>query len=129
MKEKANILVVDDSISMCRSMALILKRNGYSVTTAMDGLEAIDRVKEKPFDVIFMDVKMPGMNGLETYKEIKQTRPEAVVIMMTGYADKHLVEGALQEGAYGAIDKPFDVDNVLTMIDEILEGKRRASSL
>ncbi len=129
MKEKAHILVVDDSISMCRSMALVLKEHGYAVSTAVDGLEAIDRVKEKPFDITFMDVKMPGMDGVETYKKIKQIRPDAVVIMITAYAVNGLVEEALQEGAYDAIDKPFDVEKVLTMVDEILEGKRRASSL
>jgi len=129
MKEKAHILVVDDSISMCRSMALVLKEHGYAVSTAVDGLEAIDRVKEKPFDITFMDVKMPGMDGMATYKKIKQIRPDAVVIIITAYAVNGLVEEALQEGAYGAIDKPFDVEKVLTMVDEIMEGKRRASSL
>jgi len=123
MKEKAHILVVDDSTSMGRSMALVLKENGYAVSTAVDGLEAIDRVKEKPFDITFMDVKMPGMDGVETYKKLKRIRPDTVVVMITAYAINGLVEEALEEGAYGAIDKPFDVDNVLTMIDEIMEGK------
>ncbi len=129
MKEKAHILVVDDSISMCRSMALVLKEHGYAVSTAVDGLEAIDRVKEKPFDIIFMDVKMPGMDGVETYKNIKQIRPDAVVIMMTAYSVDGLVEEALQEGAYGVLYKPLEMEKVLLIVGEIMDGKQRASSL
>ena len=124
MKEKAHILVVDDNTSISKSMSLILRYKGYAVTSASDGFKAIEKVGENSFDIIFMDVKMPGIDGAETYRRIKQIRSDAVVIMMSGYADKHLVEGALQEGANGALDKPFDVDNVLRMVDEILEKKR-----
>ena len=124
MAERAHILVVDDNISICKSMSLILGYNGYAVTIAGDGFEAIEKNKEIPFDVIFMDVKMPGMNGVETYRKIKQTRPDALVIMMTAYAVKDLVAEALQEGAYGAFEKPLDIDKVLSMVDKIVEGKR-----
>ncbi len=129
MKEKAHILVVDDSISMCRSMALILERKGYSVTTAVDGLEAIDRVREKPFDIIFMDIKMPGLDGVETYRRIKQIRPNSVIVMMAGYWDNDLVEGVQQEGAYAVLYKPLDMEKVLTMINENIQENQRASSL
>lgn len=128
MKENAHILVVDDNESMSKSMSMILAYKGYAVTTAGDGFEAIEKVKENAFDAIFMDIKMPGINGVGAYREIRRIRPRAVVVMMSGYADKHLVEEALQEGAYGALDKPFDVDNILTMIDEIIKGKQRARS-
>ena len=107
MKEKAHILVVDDNDSISKSMSMILRYKGYAVMTASDGFEAIEKVRENFFDIVFMDIKMPGINGLETYRRIKQIRSDAVVTMMSGYADKHLVEGALQEGAYGALDKPF----------------------
>ena len=119
---------MDDNISICKSMSLILGYNGYTVTTASDGFDAIEKDKETPFDVIFMDIKMPGMNGVETYKKIKQDRPDAMVIMMTAYTVKELVDEALQEGAYGAFAKPLDMDKVLSMVDEIVEGKRQATS-
>ena len=117
-------MIVDDNISICKSMSLILGRKGYAVITASDGFEAIKKDREIPIDLIFMDVKMPGMNGVETYRKIKQTRPDAVVIMMTAYAVKELVDEALQEGAYRAFDKPLDMEVVLRMVDEILEEKQ-----
>ena len=67
----ASILIVDDNLSMCKTMSLILSRKGYSVKTAADGPEAIEKVREKSFDMIFMDIKMPVMDGVETYRRIK----------------------------------------------------------
>ncbi len=128
MKPGASILVVDDNINLCNSMSLIFGHKGYSVTTAVDGLEAIDRVRERPFDITFMDIKMPVMNGVKAYRRIKQIRPGSVVIMMTAYSLEDLLEEALQEGAYAALYKPLDMGKVLGMVDEILEGKQRASS-
>lgn len=66
MIENANILMLDDNTSLCKSMSFILGRKGCDVTTANDGLEAIGKVEEGPFDVIFMDIKMPGINGVDT---------------------------------------------------------------
>ena len=91
MGEKGSILIVDDNISLCRTISFVLKHKGYAATTAKDGLEAIERVKERSFDMIFMDIKMPIMDGVETYKRIKKIRPEAMVVMMTAYAVEDLV--------------------------------------
>ncbi len=124
MKEKANILVVDDNISLCKTMSSILKHNGYAVTTAVDGLEAIDRVRERPFDITFMDIKMPRMDGVEAHRRIKQIRPDSAIIMMTAYSDEDLLEQAMQEGAYAVLYKPLEVKEVLMIVDEILEKKR-----
>ena len=99
MEEKASILIVDDNISLFKTMSFILGRKGYAVTTAENGLEAIERVKERPFDMIFMDIKMPILDGVETYKRVKKVRPEAVVMMMTAYTVDGLVQEALKEGA------------------------------
>ena len=126
MAERAHILVVDDSISMCKSLSLILKHNGCAVITALDGLEAIERVREIPFDVIFMDIKMPVMDGVETYRRIKRIRPDPLVIMMTAYAVENLVDEALKEGAYSVLYKPLDMEKVLRMLVEILERRQRA---
>ncbi len=118
MKEKANIMIVDDDISLCKTLSSILGRKDYVVTTAQDGPEAIERVKERPFDITFMDIKMPLMNGVETYRRIKKIRPKAVVMMMTAYAVEELVQGALQEGAYGITYKPLDIERVIAVIEE-----------
>jgi DNA-binding NtrC family response regulator len=126
METQAHILIADDNINLCKSMALILRRRGYAVVTAQDGEEAIQRVEEQPFDVIFMDIKMPLMNGVETYRRIKGIRPEAVVVMMTAYAVEDLVEEALQKGAYGIVYKPLDVERVVAIIEEARDAKQGA---
>lgn len=126
MKSKPRILIVDDNFSQCKTMTFILERKGYSVTTAGDGIEAVSLVEKSPFDIIFMDIKMPIMNGVQAYKQIKKLRPGARVIMMTAYAVEDLVEEALQEGAYGIIYKPLDIDKVLDIIDKAFQEKQGA---
>jgi len=121
MTDKHRILIVDDNESLCKTMSLILGRRGYAVTTARDGPEAVVRVKENPFDVIFLDIKMFPIDGVETYKRIKKVRPEAVVMMMTAYALEDLVQEALQEGAYGIIYKPLDIERVLAIVERVRE--------
>ena len=126
MEQKASILIVDDNISLCKTMSFVLGRKGYAVTTARDGPEAIARVEESPFDMIFMDIKMPLMDGVETHRRIKQIRPEAVVMMMTAYAVEELVQEALEEGAYGILYKPLDIEKVVAIIEEAGKAKEGA---
>ena len=126
METKASILIVDDNVSLTKTMSFALKHKGYVVTTAKDGREAIAKVKEQPFVMIFMDIKMPLLNGVETYKEIKAIRPEAVVMMMTAYAVEDLVAEALEEGAYGIVYKPLDIKKVLGTIEEVRQAKKGA---
>jgi two-component system response regulator HydG len=129
MEKSSHILIVDDNISLSKSMSMILKHKGYGVTTAQDGLEAIQKVKESPFDIIFMDIKMPLMNGVETYREIKKIRPKSIVVMMTAYALEELVAQALKEGAYGIIYKPLDIERVISLIGITREKKQGAMIL
>ena len=126
MAEKASILIVDDNVCLCKTMSFVLGRKGYAVTTARDGPEAIERVKENHFDMTFMDIKMPLMDGVETYRRIKQIRPEAVVMMMTAYAVEDLVQQALEEGAYGIVYKPLDIEKVVAVIEEARQAREGA---
>jgi DNA-binding NtrC family response regulator len=115
---RPSILIVDDNASQCKTMSLILRHKGYTVATANDGPEAIKTVRERPFDVIFMDIKMPLMNGVETYRRIKEVQPKALVIMMTAYAVEDLVQQAMEEGAYGIVYKPLDIERAITIVEE-----------
>ena len=124
--EKASILIVDDDVGLGRSLSLVLEHKGYNVATAKDGPEAIERVEERPFDMVFMDIKMPLMDGVETYKRVKKVRPEAVVVMMTAYAVEELVQEALQAGAYGIIYKPLDIEKVIALTERARETKQGA---
>ena len=126
MEEKASILIVDDNASLCKMMSFVLGRKGYAVTTAKDGMEAITRVKERSFDITFMDIKMPLMDGVETYRRLKKLRPEGVVVMMTAYAVEDLVQQALQEGAYGIIYKPLDTEKVVALVERLREVREGA---
>jgi two-component system response regulator HydG len=119
MGDKASILIVDDNISLCKTMSFVLGRKGYAVTAASDGPEAIAIVEERPFDIIFMDIKMPLMDGVETHREIKKLRPEAVVVMMTAYAVEDMVKEALEEGAYGILYKPLDMEKIVSLIEKV----------
>jgi len=126
MLEKGSILVVDDNPSIVKTMSFVLTRKGYDVATASDGQEALDKVRESAFDLIFMDIKMPLMDGVETYRRIKEIQPEASVVMMTAYAVEDLVQEALREGAYGILYKPLDMERVISIIKEARDDKKSA---
>ena len=122
MDDKASILIVDDDEGMCETLSDIMEDRAYRPVVAFNGYEAVEKVREAPFDVILMDIKMPGMNGVETLKEIKKTRPDAVVVMMTAYAVEDLIKEALREGAYGVLYKPLDMDRMISLIEGVKEG-------
>lgn len=119
MTEPARILIVDDDESMNKTMSLVLKRKGYDVATAFNGLDAIEKVRSEPFDIIFMDIKMPVMDGVETFEKIREIRPDAAVMMMTAYSVEDLIQKALREGAFGIIYKPLDIEKTLATIEDV----------
>src|SRR5262245_4860567 len=90
------ILVVDDDVDTCRNLSDILTDLGYRVDTAHDGASALELVRRHPYDVALLDLKMPGMSGLELYRQIKQLRAGTVAIIVTAYAGGSTTEEALQ---------------------------------
>lgn len=122
MEKQSGVLIVDDDKGMTETLADLLKEFGYYVEVTDNGFDAIERARAYPFDVILMDVRMPGINGVETYKKIKGIRPEAAVMMMTAYSVEELVAEALEEGAYGVLYKPFDVEEVIEFIERVEES-------
>lgn len=119
MRNKASVLIVDDDKEMTETLSDILTELGHHVEVANDGLKAIEKVKAQPFDVILMDIRMPGINGVETYKEVKKNQPGAAVMMMTAYAVQDLVAEALEEGAYGVMYKPIDITRAIKLIESV----------
>ena len=117
----ASIMVVDDEQGLVTTLAGILEDEGYDVIGVNDGNQAIALAKESPFALIFMDVKMPGINGVEAFREIKKTSPDSVVVMMTGFSVEELVKDALEEGAYAVIHKPFEVGQILDIVQSVLK--------
>ena len=114
------ILVVDDDQSILSIFEYILQEAGYQTDTATDGYEAIEKAKTlDDIDLMFMDVKMPGLSGIEAFKEIQKIKPRLLVVMMTGYSVDELLKEAFELGAYGVIYKPFDMEEVLSIIEKI----------
>jgi DNA-binding NtrC family response regulator len=112
---KTDILVVDDLKSIRLTLGRILEDEGYNVVLAENGYQAIEAARQTSFALIFMDIKMPGINGVQTFREIKKINPKAAVIMMTAYSVEELVKEALDEGAYAVVYKPFDVEKIVSI--------------
>lgn len=123
MKNKPTILVVDDNQDLLETFAMILKRRGYRVQTAGDGLSAISKFKEQNFDVTLMDIVMPEMNGVDAFKKIKEIQPDASIILMTAYSDEDLIQSAMDEGVTLIIQKPIHIDKLIKLIDEKAGGQ------
>ncbi len=113
------IFVVDDHKDIADGLADVLRMHGHEVEVAYNGQQAIRIFREKEFDISFMDVMMPGMNGVESFMEIRKIRPAAKVIMMTGYSVEQLLDQAVQEGACGILHKPININDVLDAMDRI----------
>ncbi|TFH07259.1 MAG: response regulator [Candidatus Thorarchaeota archaeon] len=125
MEQNGIILIVDDNENLRKTMERVLKRKGHQVFTAADGQEALlVAQKNQGIDIVFMDIKMPLMNGVETHKKLKTILPDALVIMMTAYAVDDLIQEALSDGAYGVVHKPLDLGSFDSMIAVIDKAKR-----
>jgi DNA-binding NtrC family response regulator len=120
MMKNVNILVVDDDWGQLRTLGGILEDESYCVALAENGGRAIDLVRERHFDIIFLDIKMPGMDGVQTLKQIKEIDPTSAIVMMTAYSVEEMVKEALREGAYTVVYKPFEPTQVLNVIKDIL---------
>ena len=113
------ILIVDDNNSLAKTVSFILKKKGYETLIANTGSEALTHASaNQDIDVVLMDIKMPDMNGVETFKKMKEMIPKAEVIMMTAYAVEDLIAEAILEGAYGVIYKPLDIDKSIRLIED-----------
>jgi DNA-binding NtrC family response regulator len=129
MEKNACILIVDDNVNLTRAMAFVLKRKGYTVITAKDGLEGVRKTKESSFTLILMDIKMPRLNGVEALKRILKIQPDSIVVMTTAYSVDDLIQEALQEGAYGVIHKPVNPEEIITLLETISENMQEGNIL
>ncbi len=109
----ARILVVDDEESMRITLAANLELEGHEVVEAATGEEALQRVRERPVDVVLADIRMPGLHGVELNRHLRREQPGLPVVLMTAFAQESLVEDALAEGVFTVLHKPFDVAHLL----------------
>lgn len=122
---KYDILIVDDTESVCYSFRRLLHEPRYVVETAHTGGEALHKAAERRFDLIILDVRLPDMSGLQVLKEIKRLDPKAVVLIITAFGTTETAIEATKLGAYDYLLKPFDIPLVRRLIDEALEAGRR----
>ncbi|MGA3012942.1 MAG: response regulator [Bacteroidales bacterium] len=120
MKKTFTILLTDDNKEFVQNLSDILELKGYKVLIANDGFQALDIISVRPVDLILMDIKMPVMNGVETFKKIKSISPVTPVIMLTAYALEELIQESIQEGAFACLRKPLDFDKLFTTIEHAI---------
>lgn len=114
------ILVVDDEVDTCKNLSDILTELGYRVDTAFDGPSALEKVRKNTYDIALLDLKMPGMDGLTLYREIKKLRAGTVAIVVTAYAGAETQAEALAAGAWQVLAKPVDFPCLLKLVEEAL---------
>lgn len=120
MAPPPSVLVVDDDPDTCRNLSDILTDLGYRVDTAPDGPAALELVRRTPYDVALLDFKMPGMDGLELYREIKKLGGGTVAIIVSAYTNPATRDAALGEGAWQVLAKPVDFPRLLGLVNEAL---------
>ncbi len=118
--KKIKILVVDDELSIRESLKGWLQQDGYLVETAADGPAALARTQENHFDIMLIDVKMPEMDGLTLLKKLKDSDPDATMVMMTAHGDIHDAVAAMKLGAYDYLLKPFELEELSFTIEKLV---------
>ena len=126
MNDKASILIVDDEEVVRRSHLRSLATIGCRTEAAEDGNRALEVMEEHPFDVVWLDLRMPGLDGMDVLKTIKERWPDSEVVVITGYPTLESAKQALRLGAQNYIAKPVGPDDVLKAANEAMTQKRWA---
>lgn len=119
--KKTHILVMEDDQAISAALDMILTEAGYDVDVAETGEAALELFEQKEFDLIIADLKLPGINGMEVIRQVKEKKPEMEVIVITGVGTQPIAEEALELGAHDFLPKPFTDDQIKTAITEALK--------
>ena len=119
MQDQLNILIVDDEHGIRITLAGILEDDGYNVVVAEDGKEGIAAAKKANFNIAFIDMRMPGINGIKTFKEIKKISPDTIIFFMTAFLDEDTLNEANKLEIQAILNKPLDIDLVLKTLRKI----------
>ncbi len=123
MTNLESILIVDDDASLTKVLSGELQSVGYDVQIATNGKEALEKSEKGFFELILLDWKMPGMDGLEVLKELQKKSYPGKIILMTGYADLNVAMDARRLGASDFLSKPYDIDELLITIRKVLHSE------
>jgi excisionase family DNA binding protein len=119
-KTGAKILVIDDDETVCSLFKDTLEGSGHTVTTVNESSQGLELVKNQDYDLVFLDLKMPVMDGAELFRQIRLVKPELPVTVITGYPDSDLMMNALTHGPLGVMNKPFRGSDILAAVDNYL---------
>ena len=122
--EKINILWADDEIDLLKPHILFLTGKGYNITAVNSGSDALEKVEQERFDVVFLDENMPGISGLETLAQIKQSRPNLPVVMITKSEEERIMEEAIGSKIADYLIKPLNPNQILLSVKKLLDNKR-----
>jgi len=128
MTEKARILVIDDDDSVRKVLTMALEDKGYTVDAARDANEAMEKSRSSLYNLAFIDVRLPDMEGTELLRMLKETAPKTAKIILTGYPSLGNAVKAVNEGADGYIIKPFKMEKLLSTVEEHLKKQREAQT-
>jgi two-component system NtrC family response regulator len=115
------ILLIDDDRSLCKVMEFNLQEQGYQVDTTSTGEQGLARFKEQDYHLVITDMKMPGIDGMQVLKELRKTKPQPMVIMITAFASVGMAVEAMKLGAYDYITKPINLEEFNLMVRHALE--------
>lgn len=118
-----NVLLVDDEADFLETLLKRMKKRNVNVKGVKSGEEALEFLKQNPVDVVVLDVKMPGIDGIQTLREIKKTYPLIEAIMLTGHASLEVAIEGMELGAFDYLMKPIDIDDLLYKIQDAYEKK------
>jgi DNA-binding response OmpR family regulator len=124
MERRVHIMIVDDEEIVRDSLTGWLQEDGYEVEAAESGMKALELLPSKEWNLAMVDLKMPGMDGIELMDEIKKSRPDMIIIIMTAYATVDTAVKAMKKGAYDYIVKPFNPEDLSLTIRKIIEHQK-----
>ena len=122
--KRVKLLIVDDEEKILQTMKGSLEDEDYEVLTAKDGQEAMEKVRAENPDLVFLDIWLPGMDGMETLKAIKEYNQNLDVVIMTGHGTMNTAIQAIKLGAFDFLEKPLSLDSIFSVIHSALEHKR-----
>ena len=119
---RSRFLVIDDEDIIGSLFKATLEEEGHEVVTASTGAEGIQYVKERDFDLVFLDLKLPDMEGTEVFRKIRNLRPTLLVTIITGHPGSEIMERALREGPLGIMNKPFSDSDIIAAVNSFLHA-------
>lgn len=125
--QRYNILWADDEIDLLKPHIIFLESKGYDVTPVYSGNDALEKIDEESFDVVFLDENMPGMSGLETLNQIKSSKPGVPVVMITKSEEEHIMEEAIGSKIADYLIKPLNPNQILLSVKKLLENRKLVS--